>query len=393
MKRITTDELKRITAEGLVLQGCGGDPDEWLNGINETLTEEGFLLNGDTFKDAYVFTHDGLTNILFSMENVDLHAGKLAAWRITSHDTFGGTWLSDYLPNRLDVEMSDPAPASEERPPAPIRAYIENIHDDSIGGFTIPLPTTKTALQPWLSAIEAGDFRASNIAIRDVYASIPELEEILQWHVEHGIDFDELNYLAAKISGLEQWGADLFPAALDSGRYNNSLSDLINLVENTPRLDLEPAFSEAQYGEHHIQMMKDNTANAFGRLEQSNNQEERDLAQYVLRLEAHVDAKAYGRGVIAEENGVFTKYGYLTERGPFQEIYRGPEDIPREHCIFSHAEQAQEKLVDEAQQDIAPAHKPSVLEQIAAARAERSAEDAASPKPRGEQKKSHEEER
>ena len=27
--------------------------------------------------------------------------GKLAMWRLQTHDQFGGTWLSDYVPNRL----------------------------------------------------------------------------------------------------------------------------------------------------------------------------------------------------------------------------------------------------------------------------------------------------
>lgn len=27
--------------------------------------------------------------------------GRLAIWRLRSHEEFGGTWLSDYVPNRL----------------------------------------------------------------------------------------------------------------------------------------------------------------------------------------------------------------------------------------------------------------------------------------------------
>jgi hypothetical protein len=33
--------------------------------------------------------------------------GKLAIWRLQSHSAFGGTWLSDYLPNRLGVHMDE----------------------------------------------------------------------------------------------------------------------------------------------------------------------------------------------------------------------------------------------------------------------------------------------
>ena len=43
IQEITKDQLRRMgDQEGLVLQGCGGDLQEWLDGINEILTEEGF---------------------------------------------------------------------------------------------------------------------------------------------------------------------------------------------------------------------------------------------------------------------------------------------------------------------------------------------------------------
>ena len=40
-----------------------------------------------------------MTEIPF--ENVKLDMGRLAMWRLQTHETFGGTWLSDYVPNRL----------------------------------------------------------------------------------------------------------------------------------------------------------------------------------------------------------------------------------------------------------------------------------------------------
>ena len=37
--------------EGLVLQGCGGDPQEWLDGINDLLTQDGILIiRADRFR-------------------------------------------------------------------------------------------------------------------------------------------------------------------------------------------------------------------------------------------------------------------------------------------------------------------------------------------------------
>lgn len=102
MKKITINELRRMHyTEGLVLQGCGGDLDEWVAGINELLTDENILLEGDTFKDVYTFEHDGLINLLFGFEKVKMDWSKLTVWRLSSHESFGGTWLSDYVPNRL----------------------------------------------------------------------------------------------------------------------------------------------------------------------------------------------------------------------------------------------------------------------------------------------------
>ena len=103
IRTISTEQLRRMgDQEGLVLQGCGGDPQEWLDGINEILTNEGILKKGAGFEEAYTFQHDGLTCLLFPFkEDMELDMGKLAVWRLVTHSTFGGTWLSDYVPNRL----------------------------------------------------------------------------------------------------------------------------------------------------------------------------------------------------------------------------------------------------------------------------------------------------
>ena len=103
IQKISTEQLRRMRdQEGLVLQGCGGDPQEWLDGINEILTNEGIIKKGAGFEEAYAFRHDGLTCMLFPFkEDMELDVGKLAVWRLATHSTFGGTWLSDYVPNRL----------------------------------------------------------------------------------------------------------------------------------------------------------------------------------------------------------------------------------------------------------------------------------------------------
>lgn len=101
--QITPESLRKMSEdEGLILQGCGGDMQSWLDGINDMLTENGILLEGTKFKDAYSFECDNLSCLMFKFtDDVKLHMGKLAMWRLKTHYAFGGTWLSDYVGNNL----------------------------------------------------------------------------------------------------------------------------------------------------------------------------------------------------------------------------------------------------------------------------------------------------
>lgn len=80
IKIITAEDLRRMDGkEGLILQGCGGELQEWLDGINDMFTEEKLLLNGTKFEDIYTFEHDGLTCLMFPFsEDVKLDVGRLA---------------------------------------------------------------------------------------------------------------------------------------------------------------------------------------------------------------------------------------------------------------------------------------------------------------------------
>ena len=95
--------------EGLILQGCGGDLQEWVDGINGLLTEAGILLDSSRFESVFVFQHQELTNLLFPFDGVKLDVGKLAMWRLQTYGQFVGTWLSDYVPNQLGgYHLEDP---------------------------------------------------------------------------------------------------------------------------------------------------------------------------------------------------------------------------------------------------------------------------------------------
>ena len=114
IKTVTIDELRQMNdQEGLILQGCGGNLQEWVDGINELFAQAGILQDGSAWKaDAVrVFQHDGLTNLLFLFEDVSVDGAKLAMWRIKTREQFGGAWLSDYVPDRLGGFIQEQKPA------------------------------------------------------------------------------------------------------------------------------------------------------------------------------------------------------------------------------------------------------------------------------------------
>lgn len=124
IQKINVEDLRKMEGkEGLILQGCGGDPQEWLDGINDLLTKEGILQNGTKFENAYVFENEGITNILFPFEeNVQVDIGKLAMWRLMTHSNFSGKWLSDYVDNRLGGFIS-----ATQKPDCPLIGEDGNI--------------------------------------------------------------------------------------------------------------------------------------------------------------------------------------------------------------------------------------------------------------------------
>lgn len=112
---ITTDDLRGMEGkDGLILQGCGGDLKEWVDGINEMFTEAGILKDGSRFEDVSAFQYGELTCLLYPFEDVKLDIGKLAMWRLQTHEAFGGTWLSDFVPNRLGGFIGEPEPEPEK---------------------------------------------------------------------------------------------------------------------------------------------------------------------------------------------------------------------------------------------------------------------------------------
>lgn len=129
---IQKEDLRKMSdKEGIILQGCGGDVQEWIDGINDMLTKENILLDNTKFNDVTRFRDGEVTCLMFEFsDDVKINMGKLAIWRIDTHEAFGGTWVSDYVANRLggfiqsDVNQQD---SQEAKPDCPLIGQDGNI--------------------------------------------------------------------------------------------------------------------------------------------------------------------------------------------------------------------------------------------------------------------------
>ena len=95
---ITTDQLRRIEdRDGLILQGCGGSLQEWLDGINNLLTEVGVLKDGSRFENIHVFQHEGRTCLLFPFEDdVQINMGTEAMLRVVTPPRDPQLWTAGF---------------------------------------------------------------------------------------------------------------------------------------------------------------------------------------------------------------------------------------------------------------------------------------------------------
>lgn len=193
IEKITEKQLRRMDGkEGLILQGCGGDPQEWLDGINDMLTENGILRNGSRFKDCSVFSHDECTCILFPFDGADLDIVKLAMWRLQTHGQFGGTWLSDYVPNRLGGFITDEQSRERQKPDCPLIGQDGNIFN-LMGIATLTLKRngmSDEAKEMRERVVQCGSYEEALNTLGE-YVNIVSIDEYYGCEEDDSEDYDE----------------------------------------------------------------------------------------------------------------------------------------------------------------------------------------------------------
>jgi len=97
-KKISFSKLKKISIdnEGIVLLGCGGNLNEWVDGVNKLLMEKKIIQ--ENFNEIYLTVSTGgrqdITMLFHEGQKTD--GGRMAIWRLQYGDC---SWLSDFIVN------------------------------------------------------------------------------------------------------------------------------------------------------------------------------------------------------------------------------------------------------------------------------------------------------
>lgn len=197
-----------------------------------------------------------------------------------------------------------------------LEAYITNLGKYAEGqlvGEILKFPNTTEEVQSLLKRIGVDGVRYEEIFITSFDSDVLGLHE----HLGEYENIDELNYLAALLSDMDQSDLEKFEAIIDAGEYTGSVRDLINLTQSLDCFE----FYSGIHSEEDLERM------------------------YILDFEAmtvpehlidYIDYEAYGRDVRINDGGHFAPGGYVADNhSSFVELYSGRDDIPDEHQVFS----------------------------------------------------------
>ena len=233
---------------------------------------------------------------------------------------------------------------------------IERLRNKDFAKVWHPFPTTAQELQAALTAIGAEPDVNNEFFISGYQSEIGDL----RGYLPEFANLNELNYLASKINDMTDEQRELYSAVIVAGRYCGSMAQMIDLTENLDLFGLYPAHTLKEYTEFIKTLSQDEQADGIEKLKESNDPDMHGLAEYIERLEKHVDYREYTREVVKLEKGTFTDYGYLTESEGFRQVH---DVVPQQYRVVTPATPT-------------PEQRPSALGRLAAAKEDVAKDDA-----------------
>ena len=190
---------------------------------------------------------------------------------------------------------------------------ICNSDEQNKGEFVagcLELPASKDDVKELLSSIGVDGIQHKDISIVYIERKISGLNCL---NIDDNID--EMNYLTALLSSLNEVGLDKFEAVETYGEHRGSVMELINLSQNLDCYEYYPDVSDYE---------------ELGRFLT----EEFQTAKIPEWTENYFDYEAFGRNHATDVGGKITEYGFIYRNDVDFIIKYDGQDIPEEYRVF-----------------------------------------------------------
>ena len=193
-----------------------------------------------------------------------------------------------------------------------IEAYVTNLgkyNEGELCGEWLKLPTTAEEVKALFSRIGVDGVLYEEFFITDYSTNLAGMQNLGEYE-----SLDDLNYLAALVSELQDWELEKFEAAAVYGDHSGNVQELINLAQNLDCYEYYPGVSDNDdLGRYLI--------------------DELEYEQIPDNLVNYIDYEAYGRDFSINESGDFVDGGYISRNDvDFKKHYDG-HDLPDEYKI------------------------------------------------------------
>ena len=197
-----------------------------------------------------------------------------------------------------------------------IQLHNRQLYEQGKDGVWLDMPTTTEQLQAALRQIGITADNPQDFFINGF--SYPEGQRLaLPYDMVLAADVDELNFLAARLGQLDAAEIAELNAALQNPKGGfASIGQIIDFTENADYyVHLPDVHTAAALGDYYL--------NRSGMV---------DMPQ---EWKAGIDTAQFGRHIAQQEQGAFTKYGYIVKSGDeWQRVHEG-QPVPEEYRVMA----------------------------------------------------------
>ena len=188
------------------------------------------------------------------------------------------------------------------------------------GGAWLDMPATKEQLHAAMESVGITADNPQDFVIRG-YSDNEQNHIALPHDMVCAASVDELNFLAARLAGLDHAEIEKLNAALQSKTGFENIGQIIDFTYNTDFfIHIPEVHTARELGDYYL--------NQSG------------AVQMPEEWKGGIDLVAFGQNAAEREGGTFTQYGYITESGDEWERHFEGRDVPEEYRIMSYPQPA-----------------------------------------------------